>query len=169
MIWNDSYRLLFTTFYHYSKIIILGLILIGFALPQSFMNVFTRPIERYQQRRRNKNQALLKQLHHVMTTIVPFVVLESNNDLLRQYRMEIEINEARETIYSHHPELEPNSASRETALIRRLQRERAVYLRYGSHTPALPSDSRKRNLAVARNLARPTLLTSFLARWKGSY
>jgi hypothetical protein len=169
MLWNDSYRLLFTTFYHYSKIIILGLILIGFALPQSFMSIFTRPIERYQHYRRNKNQALLVKLHYAMTTIVPFVVLASDNDLLRQYRMEVEINEARETIYSHHPELQPNSASKETALIRRLQRERVVYLRYGSHTPSLPADSHKRNLAVARDMARPNVLASFLARWKRSY
>ncbi|WP_152976746.1 hypothetical protein [Herpetosiphon geysericola] len=84
-----------------------------------------------------------------MTTIVPFVVLATDNAALRKYRREIEINEAREVIYSHHT-IEP-LIDNEVALIRELLDKHVIYMRYGTSTPSLPS-KQNHNIQIARRM-----------------
>ncbi|GAA5531205.1 hypothetical protein [Herpetosiphon gulosus] len=53
ILYGDENRTLFTTFYHYSKIIILILIIIGFAMPQSLVRLIAHPLEQRQAEKKN--------------------------------------------------------------------------------------------------------------------
>lgn len=130
------------------------LLMIGFMLPHAVLERATRPLARMLGRRRQRTTQLLEDLHSVILTIVPGIRL--NNRSIRHLRTVIEINDARQIIWSqteHRARITPLDDARRIA---QLLQDRVVLLGPGDyHAPPLKQPcSIRHNIAMAKHLKR---------------
>lgn len=86
-----------------------------------------------------------------MVQIVPRVQLE--NQALRHLRMQIEIGDAREIIWSHIPLAHAMNPKEEAKYLWSLLQSKQVLLQPGTYEPpSIPYETTTYNLAVARHL-----------------
>lgn len=133
--------------------IVLLLILFGSLLPNKFYKWASHPLVIYRNWQQQQQQELLAYLHARMVHIVPRVHLE--NQALRHLRMQIEIGDAREMIWSHVPLARPMKPREEAKHLWSLLQAEQVLLQPGTfELPPMPFETATYNLAVARHLKR---------------
>lgn len=133
--------------------IVFLLILLGSLLPNRFYKWASRPLIIYRNWQQQQQQELLAYLHARMVQIVPRVHLE--NQALRHLRMDIEIGDAREMIWSHVPLARSMKPKEEAKHLWSLLQSKQVLLQLGAcELPPMPFETTTYNLAVARHLKR---------------
>jgi hypothetical protein len=125
-------------------------------VPDRWIVKLTRPLAQHRDLRQQGEQELLSYLHSKMVQIVPRVQL--HNAELRHLRLDIEIGDARELMWSHVDRTISITPKDEAEYIHSLLDAQQVITTPGKHTP--PSirhmNIRKHNLAVAKYLKRRT-------------
>lgn len=128
-------------------------ILLGSLLPNRFYKWASGPLVIYRNWQQQRQQELLAYLHARMVQIVPRVHLE--NQALRHLRMQIEIGDAREIIWSHIPLAHAMSPEAEAKHLWSLLQAKQVLFQPGTfELPPMQFETATYNLAVAGHLKR---------------
>ncbi len=153
MIYGDTYRPMLNRV-HQRIIPLLGIMPLINAMPQVLLKPVVLPLQRYHCVRERRKQALLHILHEHMIAIVPHVQLPDVPG--NPVRMEIEIGDARDVIWSYLNQARPLTPAEEAAHLLRLRSEHQVLSQPGPFQPPLmaPGTIHTHNLEVARRLQR---------------
>lgn len=150
MIIGDSYRAQINDLYHGLKVPI-GVFQIISAAPVPLFMLVVRPLEARRARQQLQQKQLIHDLHHAMIRVVPHVHLP--NEALRDLRAAIEIGDARDVIWSHHPRTQPITPEDEATLLHALLQNKVTLTSIGPHEPPATAEVLAvHNLKVARRL-----------------
>jgi hypothetical protein len=147
---EDTYRVLLNMVYQGLKLPI-GLLFLLSSAPALVIRVVVRPWQAHRARRRAQQDLALRFLHERMIQVVPRVHLPYEE--LRSIRAPLEIDEAREVLWSHHPRTTPITARAEASLLQQLLADQRTIDAAGPYQP--PPTQREphaHNLAVAKLL-----------------
>jgi len=106
---------------------------IGFMVPHAILKKVVAPISWLVHSRQNKIDRLIDNLHATMLIIVPSIQL--NNRSIRHMRAFIEINDARQTIWSHVIQEHPITPKEDAQIIIELLNQGIVIIEPGDYTP----------------------------------
>jgi hypothetical protein len=153
--YGDTYRSFINQIF-FCMLPIIGIMPAINVIPDRWIVNWTRPIAHYRDRRQQGEQQLLSYLHSKMVQIVPRVQL--HNAELRHLRLDIEIGDARELMWSHVDRARCITPKDEAEYIHSLLDAQRVITTSGRYFP--PSirhnNIREHNLAVAKYLKRRT-------------
>ena len=147
---DDTYRAPLNAVYHALKAPVGVLILLS-AAPTPVVAVLARPLNAWLTRRQAQRTRLIGELHTTMIRLVPQVHLP--NAALREIRAPIEISDAREVIWSHHPQTTPITPRAEADLLGWLLRDQVTLTSIGPYAPPATAEPLAiHNLKVAKLL-----------------
>lgn len=151
MIIGDGYRAQINALYHALKLPIGLFQLIGAAPAQLFM-ILARPLEAWRTRQQLQHRTLIHDLHTTMIRVVPHVHLP--NEAFQDLRAPIEIEDARDVIWSHHQRTQPITPEDEAKFLHTLLQNNVILTGVGPHEPPATAEVLAvHNLKVARRLS----------------
>lgn len=129
-------------------------LIVGFMVPHALLQKIATPISWLVRWRQDKINRLINDLHAMMLAIVPGVQL--NNRSVRHLRAVIEINDARQTIWSYVEREQPITPKDDARFIVQLLTQQIILTEPGDHLPP-PLQHRcsvRHNIATAKYLKR---------------
>jgi hypothetical protein len=130
---NDVYRYDINRVYNVFRIIASLFLLMSFLLPSPIISRITPSLDRYLDRRRQRDRELIAYMHKVISQIVPSVVL--SYDHLHTEDMLIEIGDALSLIRTHFPGKWLSQVGYEAKMIRQLLDRNEPISLPGTYTP----------------------------------
>lgn len=150
MVIGDGYRAQINALYHALKLPIGLFQLIGAAPVPVFM-ILARPLEAWRTRQHLQQRQLIHDLHTAMIRVVPHVHLPNN--AFQDLRAPVEIGDARDVIWSHHPRTQPITPDDEATLLRTLLQNNVILTGIGEYDPPPTAEALAvHNVKVARRL-----------------
>lgn len=145
-------RLVFNAIYHVSLPVTTLLLVCSYILPASWLLALLRPVVAWRARRQEQQQALLRQLHQTMVTIVPGVHLPCEQ--IHDLRVLIEISDARQIIWSQQPRSKLLTPLDEARHLQALISTHTVLTTAGAYVPVATrlKETVRHNVLVARRL-----------------
>lgn len=152
MLYGDTYRPSINKLYHALKPLV-GLAVATASAPAGVIAFLLQPFIIVQRKRQAKEQELTRYLHSRIAQITPTVRLSSEQP--STLRCQVEIDDARELIWSHQQGQQRISAQAEATLLWKLLLSKTTFHTVGTHEP--PSTHHhvlKHNRLVAKYLKR---------------